>query len=76
MKKILNSCLLLLLLAGLSSCGETEPVWVEPAKTMSVEQADLVFEPAGGTATFIVKAENAFTVEADRTWCSVAADGA
>ena len=75
MKKILNSCLLLLLLAGLSSCGETEPVWVEPAKTMSVEQADLVFEPAGGTATFIVKAENAFTVEADRTWCTVAADG-
>ena len=75
MKKLLNICFSLLVLAGISACGETEPVWVEPTHTMSVEQSDLVFEPAGGSATFTVKAENPFTAATDRDWCAASVKG-
>ncbi len=67
------------LLAALSlaavSCGEKEPVWVEPTHTMTVEQSDLVFEPLGGSSSFTVKAENPFTVATDRDWCTAVASG-
>ncbi|MBO4570907.1 MAG: BACON domain-containing protein [Bacteroidales bacterium] len=75
MRKISKYLFILLASLCLFSCVEQEPVWVEPAKTMSIEQANLVFEPKGGTSSFLVKAENAFTVESDRTWCTVSASG-
>ena len=75
MKKLLNICFSILVVAGIGACGETEPVWVEPTHTMSVEQSDLVFEPAGGSATFTVKAENPFTAATDRDWCAAAVNG-
>ena len=46
-----------------------------PTKTMSIEQSNLVFEPAGGTSSFTVKAENSFTVATDRDWCTATASG-
>ena len=75
MKRLFNICFSILILAGFSACGEKEPVWVEPTHTMSVEQSDLVFEPAGGTASFIVKAENPFTAATDRDWCTATVNG-
>lgn len=75
MKKLLNICFSMLVLAGISACGETDPVWVAPTHTMSVEQSDLVFEPTGGSASFTVKAENPFTAATDRDWCAASVNG-
>ena len=75
MKNILRYASVLLVLAGFASCVEQEPVWVAPTKTMSIEQSNLVFEPAGGTSSFTVKAENSFTVATDRDWCTATASG-
>lgn len=75
MKKLLNICISTLVLAGIGACGEKEPVWVAPTHTMAVEQSDLVFEPAGGSATFTVKAENPFTAATDRDWCTATVSG-
>lgn len=75
MKNILRYASVLLVLAGFASCVEQEPVWVAPTKTMSIEQSNLVFEPAGGTSSFTVKAENPFTVATDREWCTATASG-
>ena len=75
MKNILKYAYLLLAFAGIVSCTEKEPVWVEPTKTMSIEEANLVFQPSGGTSSFLVKAENSFTAAADRDWCTVSVSG-
>lgn len=75
MKNILKYAYILLAFAGIVSCVEKEPVWVEPTKTMSIEEADLVFNPDGGTASFSVKAENSFTATTDRDWCTVSVSG-
>lgn len=75
MKNILRYAFVLLAFAGFASCVEQEPVWVAPTKTMSIEQSNLVFEPAGGTSSFTVKAENPFTVATDRDWCTANASG-
>lgn len=75
MKRFIQSSVLLMVLSLAVACGEKEPVWVEPTHTMSVEQSDLVFEPAGGSASFVVKAENPFTAATDRDWCTASVNG-
>ena len=75
MKRFIQSSVLLMVLSLAVACGEKEPIWVAPTHTMSVEQSDLVFEPTGGSATFVVKAENPFTAATDRDWCTTSVNG-
>ena len=76
MRKVFNTiCTILLAASAFSACKEVEPVWTEPAKTMSIESANLVFGPNPGSSDFTVKAENSFTASADRDWCTVSVSG-
>ena len=75
MKRITYLLSALILAFTAIACTEKEPVWVAPAKTMSIAQANLVFGPVGGDSSFTVTAENAFTASADRDWCTVSVSG-
>lgn len=61
---------LFVLAALCCACQEKEPVWVQPTQTMFIEQANLVFTPAAGSSSFLVKAEKSFTAQTDRDWCT------
>ncbi len=66
---------LFVLAALCCACQEKEPVWVEPVQTMFIEQANLVFTPAAGSSSFLVKAEKSFTAQTDRDWCTATVSG-